>query len=437
MSRRIETAWLAGAVLLLATNAQAQSHLDDGTAASATVLAATVVPGALSPATTLKQAFLAAWRRQPEAQSRQARAEAASAHRQAANSWTPEPPSLELAVKSDRLNPNLGSREIEAAVALPLWLPGERARTFVLADAHVRAGASAVLAAQLRTAARVRESYWQWQRTQGEHALALERLGHARQLAADVAKRFQAGDLARADQHQAEGAVANTEALLAEAVSATGVAFHQLRALTGAAPVAALDTRAMAEPMPEAFNEGAALDSRHAALAALIDRADVARRAAELALVQTRSNPEMTLALGADRGSAGEPYQQSMALGIRIPLGSDSRSQARRSTAQAELIEAEVQLDLDRTRLQSEVDSARSRLESAQTQAKASDQRAQLARESLGFFQKSYRLGETDLPTRLRIELDAAEAQRQASRARIELAAAVSNLRQALGLLPE
>ena len=62
---------------------------------------------------------------------------------------------------------------------------------------------------------------------------------------------------------------------------------------------------------------------------------------------------------------------------------------------------------------------------------------AQLARESRGFFDKSFRLGESDLPTRLRIEAEAADAERQAVRARIELAAAISAWRQALGLLPQ
>jgi cobalt-zinc-cadmium efflux system outer membrane protein len=60
-----------------------------------------------------------------------------------------------------------------------------------------------------------------------------------------------------------------------------------------------------------------------------------------------------------------------------------------------------------------------------------------LAAESRGFFDKSFRLGETDLPTRLRIEAEAADAQRQQARAGIDLAAAVSAWRQALGLLPQ
>ena len=52
-------------------------------------------------------------------------------------------------------------------------------------------------------------------------------------------------------------------------------------------------------------------------------------------------------------------------------------------------------------------------------------------------FQKAFRLGEADLPTRLRIEFEATEAERQLARARIDLAAAISAQRQALGLLPE
>ena len=48
--------------------------------------------------------------------------------------------------------------------------------------------------------------------------------------------------------------------------------------------------------------------------------------------------------------------------------------------------------------------------------------RARLARENRGFYEKSFRLGESDLPTRLRIESEAFEAERALGRARIALA---------------
>ena len=66
------------------------------------------------------------------------------------------------------------------------------------------------------------------------------------------------------------------------------------------------------------------------------------------------------------------------------------------------------------------------RVESSRAQLAAAEKRAQLARESRGFFDKSFRLGESDPPTRLRIELEAVEAARQNARAPIDLAAALS-----------
>ncbi len=391
--------------------------------------------------TTLKQAFQATWLRQPEAQSRQARQDAARAQREVASSWTPEPMSLELSVKTDRWHKNQGGREDAAGLSVPLWLPGERSRSDALAQAEERANASRVLAAQWRTAATVREVYWQWQRAVGEHALALERLSTTQQLAADVAKRVKAGDLARADQHQADGAVAAADAALAEALSARASSGQALRALTGALPVphtaANFDMGVLGERLLPGTPDVEALSSRHPALQAWQDRLELARRASELARVQTRANPELTLSTARDRGQADDAYQQSITLALRFPFGSDARNRVKVASAQAELIEAESQLRLEQDRVRADLDSAHARLDAAEEQLLAADRRAQLARESRSFFQKSYRLGETDLPTRLRIELEAVEAERQAKRARIDVGAAVSNLRQAQGLLPE
>ena len=78
---------------------------------------------------TLREAFEAAWARQPEAQALAARRDAARAQAQAAQALTPEPVAMELSTKTDRLNRNLGTREYEVGVAIPLWLPGERGRS--------------------------------------------------------------------------------------------------------------------------------------------------------------------------------------------------------------------------------------------------------------------------------------------------------------------
>lgn len=387
---------------------------------------------------TLKQAFEMAWLRQPEAQSLTERREAAEARRQSADSWTAEPPALEISAKSDQLNKDQGDREYVAGIALPLWLPGERSRTGALADAEFRAAASRALATQLRTAAIVRDAWWAWQRARIEKLLAQERLKASRQLAANVARRVKAGDLARSDQHQADGAAATAEVALAEANTVLAIATQQLRALTGVMPsIQSTDVSAAGEPAPTIPADFSALDTSHPAVLELLNRAEVARRSADLAEVQTRTNPELMLATTRERGMSSDPYQQTITVGIRFPFGSESRNRAKAGLARAEAIEMEGQLRLERERLITDLDAARVRVESAQQQLAAADKRMQLARESREFFDKSFRLGESDLLTRLRIELEATEAERQAARARIDLAAAVSLLRQTLGLLPE
>jgi outer membrane protein, heavy metal efflux system len=388
---------------------------------------------------TLRAAFEAAWARQPEAQALAARRDAARAQQQAARSLTPEPVAMELSTKTDRLNRNLGTREYEVGVAIPLWLPGERGRNQALADAEGRAIESRTTAAQLRVAAAVRESWWAWQRARVELDAARGQLDSVRRIAADVGKRLKAGDLARADQHQADGAVAAAEAAVAQAEGSLTATWQQFRSLVALPGVAAPSDVAStdAEPEPPAATATADGQDTHAELLSLKDRAAVADGVAALAATQSRASPELAIAATRDRGTHGESYQQTVTVGVRIPFGAGPRHDARVASARAEAVELQAQLALERARLAGDREAARARTDAARTQLAAADRRARLAHESRGFFDKSFRLGESDLPTRLRIEAEAADAERQAVRARIELAAAISAWRQALGLLPQ
>ncbi len=381
------------------------------------------------PPLTLKALFDRAWERQPEAQSAALRRESAQAARSGADAWTAEPAALELSRKSDRPGSNQGSREYEVGVALPLWLPGERTRKAALGDAELQAVESRRRAAQLQLAATVREAWWALQRAQAELGLAQDRLHSAQQLAADVARRFQAGDMSRADQTQADGAVAQAEAAVAEATGARDAAQAALSVWGGAVVPA---DGAEPEALP-----AAGLPADHPAVADWQDQAEVARRSADLAAVQTRANPELTVAATRAREQSGERYAQSLTLGLRIPLGGGDRARAKEAAARADALDAEARLRVEQDRLAAEVAAAAARARSMQVQREAMERHAALARDARGFVDKAFRLGEADWPTRLRVELDAVQAERQLARARIDAAAAISSLRQALGLLPQ
>ncbi len=407
---------LSGLVLM----AQAQ-----GTSAAAT-----------SNAVSLKEVFDSAWQRQPEAQAFQKRRDAVRAQAKAASLFSPEPPSLEIGQRSDWITGNNGAREFELGITVPIWLPGQRTASADLAQAELSWLERRQHASQLRLAASVRDAWWGWLRARVDAELANEQLANAQRLAVDVAKRTQAGDLAKSDQHQAEGAVAAAQALAAQAQAASAAALAQVMALSGRTAPYDLTVNAAGEPTL-GQTPSSSPSVGHPLLAELEDRIKVAERTAQLIGTQKRSNPELTVATSRDRGAFGERYGQTVQVGIRVPLGAGPRHDARLATAQAEAIEVQSQRVLEQARIQADQQGAAARLAAARTQLDAVQRRARLANETRGFFDKSFRLGETDLPTRLRIEAEAAEATRQAARSQIDLASAISAWRQSLGLLPE
>jgi cobalt-zinc-cadmium efflux system outer membrane protein len=389
----------------------------------------------------LSALFAQAWQRQPEAQALQLRRQAAQAERDSADAWTPEPAALDLQAKTDRIGSRQGARETTVGVVLPLWLPGERVRKAALGDAALEAAQSRTQAAQLELAARVREAWWGWQRARSDLAQAQSQRASAQALATDVARRYQAGDMARSEHYQAEAGVAQAQALLAEAQGASDAARLALQALAGA-PAPDVPAVAGTEPEPEPSPAPSLalplpVPEAHPALADWLHQARVARRQAELVAVQGRANPELSLSAARERGTADERYQQSITLGVRLPLGAGVRAQAREAAALAQALELETRAERERERLGADIQAAQARVRAATAQREAMARHAELARATRGFVAKAFALGEADWPMRLRVEQDAAQAERQLARARIEAAAALSALRQALGLLPQ
>lgn len=423
-------AWAALALSLAAVPGLAQQARGPAT------MPASLDSAAQAPApATLRQAFDVAWAHQPEAASAAQYRNAAQGRQAVARGWTPEPAALELATKTDRWHRDAGSGELEVGVAVPLWLPGERGRAQALAQAEFEALDTRQAAARLRLAGALREAWWQLHRARLDIAQAQARRDSAAQLAGDVGRRVQAGELARADQHQAEGAVAAAEAELAE--SQAQLAVHEQTLATLVTQPVGVQSDAPEELTQVVDQEGPQTGADHPALREALGRLQVAQRAQALANAQSRPNPELTVATTRERGARGERYERTLTLGVRIPFGSSGARENRAATAAAEMLVAQTQLELERVRIAGEAVGARARLAGARTAAQAADRRAVLARETQSFVAKAFRAGEVDLPYRLRVELEAADAERQSAIARLNISQALSALHQALGLLPQ
>lgn len=383
-------------------------------------------------ATLLKPLFDAAWARQPEALAQAGRDEEAALQAQVAAQWLPGPPALTLAHKSGQGRQGQGQREQEISVSAPLWLPGEQDQALALAATRAQALSAARAAAQLRTAQAIRTAYWDWQRAVVNVRLAQARLHAAQELAADTARRVRAGDLAPLDQLQADGLVASAEAEWAAAQGAEAAARRQVEAHTGL-PLPA----DVGMPAPEPEPDSATLAPAHARLQEAGAHTETARQAAALAARRAWANPELSLSTSRERDQTGAPWQRAISLNLRLPLGEDGQQRAQAAALRAEAAEAQARWQQEQARLAAEMAAAADQLAAARAQLQATARHERTAAQARALIAHSFRLGESGMAERLRAERDAHEAATRAASVRIEEAAALSSLRQALGLLPE
>jgi len=365
--------------------------------------------------------------RQPLAQARPARAEEFAARRDAAQALFPEPPSLVVGNRDDRLHRDQGARELSAGIALPLWLPGEQGRQGAIVSAERDQYDAALAAAKLKLAGEVRDAYWQVRLTENELALARRKVEEAAVLAADVERRVKAGDLARVDLNQTQAAERLALAALAEAEIKTFRARQGFNVLTGLSML----------PRGEETLATQAVSLDDHPLLAPLQRA-VATTQAKLNLVtqNLRNNPELELGLRRERGLFDEPYAHSVEVRFRLPFATDARNKPRIAAANGEMIEAHAAYNLERARVAAETEAARRELGQARTIVQLTQARFALAADTQRLLAKAFALGELDLVSRLRAENERFEAELNFTRAVLDASRAISRLNQVQGLLP-
>lgn len=385
--------------------------------------------GSSAGSVTLRSALDAAWQRAVAARESDGQRRRADADRAAAGSFWAAPPSIELSHRNDRLQSNAGRREIEVGVAVPLWLPGQRAARSGTAEAAAAQALAAEQVARLRLAGELREAAWQLAALHAEAAQADALAQALKQLADDVERRVRAGDLARAD-----ALAAQAEQLAASALqSDVGQRLHAARGrwalLTGLtlAP----------DPTAESITDGVpAAATAHPELQLATQSTELARKRVDLMRHSRRDAPELTVGVRQDTPGRAEASQGSLVVGLRLPFGTDDRNRPLEAAALAELDVAETHEQRLRERLDSDIAAARDAQRAAEAQLEAETARARLLRERATLIDKSFRAGETPLPDQLRALAAAAQADSAVARQTAALGLARARLQQALGLLP-
>jgi cobalt-zinc-cadmium efflux system outer membrane protein len=242
-----------------------------------------------------------------------------------------------------------------------------------------------------------------------------------------VQRRYKAGDLARLDANLAQGELLAAEAERLDAEQALRQTELSYRKLMGT------DAPQLLPPEAPRTNEDGVT---HPLLQAL--RTQAALDASRLAVLDAsrRDAPELALRWSSQRSDAAEPYARAVGVKLTVPLSSEARVQRDGAAARAELAQSEAELAQSLTRIDEGVALARSERDKSERQWVMAQQRAVLVADNRRLAQKSFDLGESDLPALMRARAADDEAQSWLKRQELARHAAQSRLHQAQGILP-
>ena len=383
---------------------------------------------------SLRQALDAAWQLSATSRAESNRRSELAAKAKAASSWMSGEPVANVAHRTDRLNRNDGFRDYEAELDLPLWNPGVRsaAQADVAAQRQGFDGQSALN--KLKLAGELRALSASAATAQAELDLNKRKLLDVNLLAQDLNRRVKAGENARVDGLQAQVLVQQAQAAIAQADSQLTRLQNQWRSLTGLATVV---------PLNETLSSLASNDATTALIspdhpAQRYAQAQLGSARAKLALAEADKRDPMSVGVGVgrERGNFASPNETKLRIALRVPLGGDNRNAPRLAAASAELDTAQAEADAVQRQLPAEVATATADLRAVRLAQSAAQERVRLSTEVQGLITKSWRLGDSDLPARLRADKEQFEASLSLARSAIDVQRAIANLNQAHGVLP-
>lgn len=376
----------------------------------------------------MAQALDAAWARSVASAELAGQQQRAQAGQAVAARWFAAAPALAVAQSRGLGHAAQGAREIELGMSWPLWWPGQRERSRQTADAEARLAEAYQRLARWQLAGQLRDTAAQLQAAELAWRQAHQQRQMLHTLAADVARRVQAGDLAPADSLAAQAEVLAAQAQETAAAHQVQTQETAWQLLTGLDAWPAYEALTGDIPSP--------LTTPHPATQEAETQLDLAQHRLALIQAQRGGPPELGVNLSQERAGPGQARENRVTLALRVPLNTGPHNQI--PLASALSAQAMALANLQRIQRQTGADLARAQQaeRSALAQYEAEQARAGLLRQRAQWLQKSFDAGETALPDLLRalasaFQADAAAAQQQAA-----LAQARVRLHHTQGQLP-
>ena len=385
-----------------------------------------------SATSSLRDALESAWQKHPFLRSEANRRAEIAGRKLQTQGFISAPLTLGLIHNTDLIGSNNGLRGLEAELSAPLWNRSLRSATQNQIERDELRFALAGLAAKLKLSGELRELAAKYALALADQTLTKRKVAEASALADDVARRVRAGDVARVDNLMAQSAVAQANAQLESAQIELASIQSQWRALTALStapsPLPIMQQPSQSTPSADVQNHPQLLEAQAAV--------NAHQAKLNTTLADSRDAMEIGVSASREKSARGNPAETSMKFSLRIPFGGAIRNDAKAAAARAELDEAQTALEAAQRQITAELTAARAQLAASERQLILAEQRAKIATEAQSLYAKAFRLGESDLITRLRADNEKFDAELAQSRAQLQLQRAQSQLQQAQGFLP-
>lgn len=379
-------------------------------------------------AQSLGKALDQAWARHPLIASSEFGRSAAQARSDVASALTPGPASLVLSAIDDQLGAKRGKQEWELEIETPLWLPGQRRAAHAEALANQSDFDAKQQVLRLQIAGEVREAWWAVAEARINYAQLVARNQTAQALAAEVERRVRAGEFARLDLNLANIEQISTQSELGDAKSKLLRAEQNFQLLTGEAPPQSMPS----EALPDAQFSAVAHPQAQAAVAAK----SLLKAKMALAQKSQREAPTLAIRMVRERSDLADSYANAFGVKLTIPFSMGARVRQDLDGNHALLVQVEVEYEQIVRRITLATEAGERLLKTSQLQLELASRRATLTQDNLTLLEKSFALGESDLPALLKARTAYFDAQAQLQRQQIEVHAAVSRFNQSLGVFP-
>lgn len=338
-------------------------------------------------------------------------------------------PTANIKYQTDTIGSDLGYREWEGGIEVPLWLPGQAGSYEREADQTLRVSDVLQTAKRLEIAGQVRERLWSAAIARSEVEQANGAVKAARELLNDVQRRVEAGELPHTDRLLAEKALLEREEAAQQAQTRARQAAQLFTRYTG------FDLPA--EPGQEQIGNTEALNTEHPQLMLSHARVEQARARRNRVSAERRSGPSVWLGGKTSKAMAGSDYESAIGVEISMPFGEGGHTAPALAEAEAALTQTQVEHASTQLAFEDQFAQAGLERERALQAVEQTQRRSRLAEESLKLSRRAFSLGETDLIRLLQVQADALAARHDVEIRKLELAQAVARLNQVQGVIPQ